>query len=226
MAIVGASVVVLLLAWTFLLWRPKGDDLAEAKARTEAAELKATDLQVRLQRLQDASRRRPALEAQQQRLRSAVPDGPELAQLILDANSASTEAGVDFMSIAPARPGDATGGLPPSMTVDMAVEGSYFSVIDYLNKLLALPRIVVLDSIRVNPQAATHAPKLSVNLTARVFSQTPGPGGVAPIGPAAPASPAAAPASPVATPANAVPAPSAAAAPAAAAPLATPVVAR
>lgn len=170
----GVAVAVLLVAWTFLLWKPKGNDLAAAKVRTESAEVRSTDLQVRLQRLQAASARRPALEASQQRLRAAVPEGPELAQFLLDANTVANDAGVDFLSVSPVRPADSTGGLPPAMAIDVAVEGSYFAVLDYLNRMLTLPRIVVIDDITVKPQGEGRSPRLAVNFNGRLFSQTTG----------------------------------------------------
>ena len=191
---VGAVAAVILLAWTFLLWRPKGEDLAAAKAREEAASAERTQLQVRLDRLRQASEQRPALELADRRLRLAVPSEPELAQFILAVDEASKASGVEFMTITPSRPAPATGGLPPAVRVELQVNGEYFASLDFLNRLLALDRVFVIDSLAATPQAQQASPRLGLKVSARLFSETTG-AEAAPVAPA-PASPAVATAPP------------------------------
>jgi type IV pilus assembly protein PilO len=166
---VGASVALTLL-WFLLLWSPQGGRLDDAREREEAAAAENGQLEVRVARLSAAEERRPELTADLEALRVAVPDSPDLAQFLLDANGASVEAGVDFISISPTPPApSATAGLPSEIGLNINVEGGYFQVIDFLTRVSALPRVVVVDSLGLTSSEGPGAP-LSVSLTARMFT--------------------------------------------------------
>ena len=170
---VGAC-LALLLAWYFLLWSPKGRDLAAASERIETAENLGDELEVRLARLQSSKERAPQLAATYDRLRTAVPDSPGLAQFILDANDAATKAGVDFLSITPSPPAPSTTpGVATEIKLALTVEGGYFQTLTYLDHLLELPRIVVLDNVQVTPKG--EGGDLVISLLGRMFSQVPAP---------------------------------------------------
>ena len=114
----------------------------------------------------------PALQAKVEALRVAVPDSPDLAQFILDANDAATASGVDFLSISPTPP---TAGVDPtqpaSVNLAIDVDGGYFQVLDYLNRVDDMDRIVVVDSLDLAPQGEEGSSTgLSVSLSARMFT--------------------------------------------------------
>jgi len=187
---VGAALLVLLL-WWFLLRRPQRSRISDAQDRREAAAQQAAQLQVTLSRLQDLKRTEALKRSQIEALRVAVPDQPNLAQFILDANDAANQAGIDFISISPSPPaaaGPATGGTagtpgaraaaPASITLAMNVTGGYFQVLDFLNRLNDLPRIVVIDSLSLTPGSGTDTSRLSATISARMFTtSTPATGG-------------------------------------------------
>ena len=83
LAAVGAAIGVLLL-WFVVLWGPQGGRLSDAKDRKENAERTASELELRVSRLQAAKRGSTKLLADLERLRVAIPDSPDLAQFILD----------------------------------------------------------------------------------------------------------------------------------------------
>jgi len=167
-ALAIVAIVVLLLLWFMLLWRPQGDALDRANERVTAAETERGALQLRLSRLRAAQEGSADLMADVERMRRAVPDEAELAQFILDANDIAVTAGVTFLSITPSTPAASTdAGLPTEVALAIAVRGTYDSVIDYLDALEALPRIVVVDTLNVNPEGADA---LAVSLTARMFT--------------------------------------------------------
>lgn len=171
-AIAFGAAVGLLLLWFLLLWSPQGKSLDKAKKRQEAAEVTNTQLEVRLSRLRDAQKNTPQLLAAEDELRRAVPDSPDLAQFILDANDAATAAGVDFISISPAVPEASLTGGPPVVKLSITVTGSYFATLDYLHRLEELPRIVVIDSLGLTESDNNGVQGLSVAITARMFSTT------------------------------------------------------
>lgn len=165
---VGAAAVII-LAWFVFLWSPKGDDLEQARERRSVAEARESELEVRLAQLRDAERRAPELEAAGDRLRAAVPPTAELSTFLLAANQAATDAGVDFLSIAPTAPSQSTvPGGPTEVPLSINVTGGYHQVLDYLDRLLALPRVVVVDTLSATTGGDTD--DLSVSLTGRMFT--------------------------------------------------------
>jgi Tfp pilus assembly protein PilO len=177
-AVAVALVVVLL--WYMFLWRPTSSSLTKARGQADTAERERDDLQDQLRRLRSAQRQEPLKLSQLATLKVAVPDDPNLAQFILDANDAATKSGIDFLSISPTPPGAgaaagttatttagaAGGAAPVAIRLAMTIQGGYFQVIDFLNTLDKLSRVVVIDSLSIS--GATGGP-LSVSLTARMF---------------------------------------------------------
>jgi Tfp pilus assembly protein PilO len=167
--VIGGACALVLLAWYMLLWSPKGADLTAAKEQRAKADDQVAELRVRVERLEDARRTAPALIASQDRLRSAVPDTPDLAGFLLDANRAATETGVDFLSITPSVPtASVTPGVPTEIPLQISIRGGYFQTLGYLDRLLTLRRVVVVDGLTLVPDQESQ--ELGVNLTARMFT--------------------------------------------------------
>lgn len=162
----------LLGLWFLLLWGPQGGKLDDANERKANAESANDELELRVARLKASQERAPELLADVEELRRAVPDDPELAQFILDANQVASDAGVDFLSISPAPPAAVVAG-PAEIRLQITVTGGYFAVLDYLSGLADLPRLVVVDDLSLTPsQDQSGVQRLSVNLSARMFTTT------------------------------------------------------
>jgi len=205
--IAAGGAVALVAAWSLLLWSPQSSRLDDAKVREEEAADANAALELRIDRLRDLRERRPELEADLVALQGAVPAGPELDAFLLDADAAADGAGVEITSITPSKPstgaadatasttttttapaatGDtATAGSPPSaITVALDATGGYFQVLDFINRLDDLPRVVVVDSLTLasggggagGAGEATDAPatagssQLTMGITARMFT--------------------------------------------------------
>lgn len=169
----GFGAAVLLLAvWFLFLWGPQGNKLSDAKKREDAAASQNSQLELRLARLQAAQKDAPKLMATGEELRRAVPATPDLAQFILDANDAASAAGVDFLSISPSPPAPPRGAGPSEIQLQISVTGSYTEVINYLDRLNGLPRLVVVDTLGLTPGGAegASAENLSVAIAARMFT--------------------------------------------------------
>ena len=180
---VGAA-LLLLVAWFVLLWGPQGGKLEDARARQDVAVAANGELELRRDRLVAAQADAPALQARVDTLRVAVPDEAQLAQFILEANEAAAASGVDFLSISPSPPAASLDPLLPSaVNLAIAVDGGYFQVLDYLNRVDAMDRIVVVDTLALAPGGGEGGPAtLSVSLSARMFTTAP-PDGVADVAP-------------------------------------------
>ena len=170
----GGGVLVLVL-WYLLLWSPRQNAISEAKERRETAELEVGRLRTTLARLEELKQNEALTLSRLEELRVAVPEQPNLAQFILDVNEAANRAGIDFLSVTPSPPAASGTGATAvsSIGLAMSVNGGYFQVIDYLNRLADLPRVVVIDSLTLSPDESGR--ELSVAVQARMFTTgTPG----------------------------------------------------
>lgn len=171
--IAAGAAVAILLAWFVLLWGPQGGKLADAEEREVTAAAANGELELRRDRLVAAQADVPALQAKVESLRVAVPDSPDLAQFILNANDAASASGVDFLSISPTPPAVSTDlALPSSVNLAISVDGGYFQVLDYLNRLDDMDRIVVVDTLGLSPTGGEEGGPtgLSVSVSARMFT--------------------------------------------------------
>jgi len=172
---------VLVLLWFVALWGPQSSALSGARKRANDATQQGATLRDQLARLQQARRDQPIKQSQLETLRVAIPDDPNLAQFILDANDAASRAGIDFLSISPTPPsaqGQATtpttaaGGAPAATAIpirtSLSISGGYFQVLDFVNRLNRLPRLVVVDSLNIGGGA--DPTRLQVSMQARIFT--------------------------------------------------------
>lgn len=164
--------VVLVLLWYFLLWSPRQGEITAAEERTEAAESLASQLEAEIAQLQAAQRDEPLKQARRAQLQAAAPDDPGLGQFILDVNAAANSSGIDFMTISPTPPAPAEGGGLSVIALSFSIEGGYFQVLDFMNRLTDLPRLVVIDSVNLSPQEG--GTRLTTSLGARMFTTSPG----------------------------------------------------
>jgi len=152
-----AAGLVVLIIWYVALWSPQSSSLSKAKKRTEEAIAKRDTLRTQITRLQEAQKDQPLKQAQLETMRVAIPDDPNLAQFILDANDAASKAGIDFLSITPTPPGQSAAAAPTPggaasaaltpIKIGMSVSGGYFQVLNFINLLNTLPRLVVVDNL-------------------------------------------------------------------------------
>ncbi|HUR48440.1 MAG TPA: type 4a pilus biogenesis protein PilO [Acidimicrobiales bacterium] len=163
--------VVLLLLWYFLLWSPRQAEIKAAQDRTAAAETQASSLEAEIQRLQEAQRDEPLKQARRAELQAAAPDDPALGQFILDVNAAAGASGIDFMTISQEPPAASESGGLSVITLSFSISGGYFQVLDFMNRLTDMPRLVVIDSVNLTPG---EAGRLSASLGTRMFTTATG----------------------------------------------------
>jgi Tfp pilus assembly protein PilO len=178
-----AGGVVIILVWYFVLFSPTSKDLNDTRGQVSSAQSQKEELQNTIRRLKALSRNTTQQSASLRTLRAAIPAQPDLGEFILQANDIAAAAGIDWLSIAPSPP-VATGGAGPNSTiaVSMQINGGFFEVLDYLNRLEDLERLFLVDTVNVSTAgsdsgstggAATTggAPNLSVTLTGRMFTE-------------------------------------------------------
>jgi len=174
--------VALVLLWFVALWGPQGSALSDAKKRKNDAVQQGATLRDQLSRLQQARNDQPLKQSELETLRVAIPDDPNLAQFILDANDAANKAGIQFLSITPTPPGGAqattgttvAGGAatPVPIRMSLTISGGYFQILDFVNRLNKLPRIVVIDTLSIT--AGSDISNMQVSMAARMFTMSAG----------------------------------------------------
>jgi Tfp pilus assembly protein PilO len=174
--------IVVLLIWNLLIFAPKGRTLSKVKKDAAAAQQLESQLRTQLTRLQEISHNGPEIAADLDKLSSAVPASPDLDGFILSANQIAVKSGVDWQAVSPSVAQAGVTG-PSVIPLTIQVKGGFFQVLDYLNRLEAMSRLVIVDGINLTAAAestagdvaATGPPTLSVTLTARMFTLAPPP---------------------------------------------------
>ena len=100
--VIGAlASLTMVVSWYVLLWVPRGRAMHQSRERRKTAEQDQTQLRSDISRLRAEQSKAASARARVETLRTAIPDEPNLAQFILDANDAAGRSGIDFISIAP-----------------------------------------------------------------------------------------------------------------------------
>lgn len=191
-AMVGAAVLVLLV-WFMFVFRPTRADISDTREQLATAEQEEQSLRATLQRLEGIEEDRPALESELRRLTAAIPPQPELANFILAAHDIASRAEIDFLSITPAPPEPTPALNISTISMSIRAEGRFFNVLDYLDRLEELERIVVIDELALARQVAAEevqqqAQAAQTGAAPAPASPAPGAGGGGSADPAAPVS--------------------------------------
>ena len=163
--------VLLVLLWYFLLWSPRQEEIKVAQERTETAEQQAVTLEREIKRLQEAQRDEPLKQARWAELQAAAPDEPALGQFILDVNAAASASGIDFMTISQTPPTPSEMGGLSVIRLNFSIAGGYFQILDFMNRLTDMQRLVVIDSVSLSPG---ETGRLSASLGTRMFTTAAG----------------------------------------------------
>lgn len=226
MFIAGAAALAILVLWYLVLWSPRKAELTDARDERAKAESARQELATRVTRLRASQKDEPIKRAQVEALRTTIPDDPNLAAFILDTNDAAAKAGIDWLSVSPKEPTavdpraaaiaaapvttkgtgttapavPAASRYPAEIGLNLQITGGYFQVLDFLNRLNDMPRLVVTDTLNI---ASDEQAKLTVSVQGRMFVRTVPPGfGDVPADSPATAPAATTPAAGATTPAN------------------------
>ncbi len=178
--IAGAvGLVVVILAWYFIIYSPIGDDLSAAETSTAAEQAKTQDLQNTLTRLAAQSKNSTRQEALLRKFDQAIPQKSNLAEFIIQLNKLATSSGIKFQSISPSPP--AAGGSSSVIKLSINIGGSFFQVKNYLSQLERLERLVIVDGVTIAADGGSSSSStgssvsdttgLSVTLTGRMFTR-------------------------------------------------------
>ena len=127
---------------------------SKVREQTAVEQAKLDPLEAQLRQAQQDAAHAATFKAQLESLQEAMPNSPALADFIRNANQISDASGVAWQSV--------THGPPTVGTrrrhvdhLGIQVKGTYAQAMDYLAKLGALKRLVVVDGVQLST-AATH----------------------------------------------------------------------
>jgi len=184
------GVIIVVLIWNQLLYKPANNDVTTANQRLTTAQTKHEQLQQQEHALEHQQSNAPQLQAQLGKLEAAVPPTPDLEGFLRAANNIKVQSGVDWVSIQPDTPTSGNGASEIKMQI--VVHGGFFQVLDYLNRLAdpsTMPRLVIVDGLSLSAastastssgssstptttaSASSGAPDLTATLNARMFTQ-------------------------------------------------------
>ena len=181
-ALVGGGVALaMIVGWWFFLWGPAGDAVAAADTRFDNANTQAAQLEVQRNRLLSIEEDLPQLQSRLQTLSAAVPDQASMSDFLLAASEAEVDSGLDFLTVS-ASPPIPTNTLGLSkISVQLTGTGGYFQMLDFINRLQAMHRVLVIDNLTAvaaqagEEEEAFGPPDLAVTISGSLFVATPDP---------------------------------------------------
>ena len=176
--LIGLAGVLVLAAGMFLLVMPQGD-----KASKLGEDIDATRTQIMTAKALSAQRPEEKIRAADLfKVVEAMPDETDMTGVILQLQQTAGEAGVRFDSI---QPGVSEAGAGYDIQpVDLAFEGNYFSLTDFLyrlrrlvevrhGKLDATGRLFSVGKIDFQPAEGGGFPRIAATVTVNAFAYDP-----------------------------------------------------
>ena len=189
--VVGLGVALVLLMWWRFVYSSYESSTTKAKQATADAETRLKALQSQVRAVTgEGSKKKASLED----LQNAIPATPELSAFLREVDTIRDQVGIPeaFQSITPSPP--TVVGTTASINLGITAIGTYDQMIDYVNRLNKVSRLVVIDNVTFTAGASSQnaggnvaagptgkvfagqgsAPAISVQLTARLFMQSSG----------------------------------------------------
>lgn len=167
----GVLVLVSLLAFVVVL-RPQSAKVADTKKQVAGQEQRVSELELTLRQLQSLQQKSGDLEARARRADTAVPNGPDLDQFVLQVQDAAKKSAIDWLSVNPALPVTGAQAGVQEIGVSMNLTGGYFQVEDFVARLETLGRAVKISQVTLGP-GPDGLPQLAATILLKVFATTP-----------------------------------------------------
>ncbi len=178
----GVLVAILLaVAFYFLLYSPKNDELAAVRAETAQLETQRSSLQNELAQLREVEANQVQIRAQLARLEEYIPSGTAQSTAVRQFQLAADASGVEIQTVSfgapalvPEAPPTGQEGMAlATINVSMVVDGGYFQVVDFLRRLeVEVPRAILLASTAI-AEGEDGFPELTTTWSGDLFAVVP-----------------------------------------------------
>jgi Tfp pilus assembly protein PilO len=168
LAVMGG--LVALYCWNSFFLAPRNRAKAAVAQDLSTARTQEQTLKQSLAQLRKLAADTKGREAELARLGRLIPADPDVAGAILALNDTANQAQVTWSSFVPAASA-AAGGGPAATGISMKVAGSFNQVFDYLRRLEALDRLVVIDNLQLTGSTGPNgASRIDADIKGRMFS--------------------------------------------------------
>jgi Tfp pilus assembly protein PilO len=144
LVVLGALAIVVVY---LLVWRPRAAELSDVRGERDSMTEQLAALQAAPTTSSSPTKEPPAAST----LAKAIPDHPELAELLRQFQSIAGDAGVSQDSVSPSPMQATSVGSGSSLAVDISVTGARAALYDYLRRLARLDRLFVVDKMSLAP---------------------------------------------------------------------------
>lgn len=179
--IVLAGALLLTAAWWFLLYKPRVDQLATARAETRQLQSQSATLQGQIASRNEVKQNAAVYQSQLTRLVEYIPDDPAQPEALRELQRIADQSGVEIIEMTYADP-EVVPGAPdtgdPETTLakiplQMTVDGGYFQIVDVLRRVeVDLNRAVKFDTVSM-VESEDEFPQLAVTATGNIFAVLP-----------------------------------------------------
>lgn len=166
------AIVAVTALYFLLIFRPQSNKIQDARDRADSEEQRVRQLELELNRLLALQKDAPALREQAAKFESAMPSDPRLADFILQVQEAANASGIEWVSVSPTPPVAGTVTTVSNITMQMAVNGGYFQVQDFIVRLENLKRAVKVNTLNLGAGPG-GLPNLTATLGMQMYVSTP-----------------------------------------------------
>lgn len=130
----GLGVVVLVVAWYFLIIGPKRDEVSQADSELQSEKQKYEENSSKIKRIDDERSAAKQTSGELLKLNKLIPVDSQVPSLIVELQQSANEAGIDFMKI---EPGDAVAGGDSNAVIpfELQFQGRFLDVNDFLYRV-------------------------------------------------------------------------------------------
>jgi Tfp pilus assembly protein PilO len=167
-----AAAVVALLAVLFLVL-PKRNEVSEARAQLESVRQQTTQLNAQLAALNAAKANAPQARAEIRAVDNQLPPTLDESGILLLLKNSVERSGIEFADIAVSSPTLGSTGEFSIIPVTITLDGSYFSLASFLNRIETFPRAAKVLSGSTTVSTAPSSPStipLTMQLSMELYT--------------------------------------------------------
>lgn len=164
---VAALVVLGLLAFTFFVVRPKGDEARAMRQEIETAETELTALRADVAALAAAADNGAATQ-DLAAIRRTIPSQPDLPVLLRGFREIAASSGVTMSSVSPGVPIASPTGSASVIALTITVSGSYFDLARFIHELETQERLTKVTAFSIS--GSETGSDLVMQLSAEVYT--------------------------------------------------------
>ncbi|CAN5340819.1 hypothetical protein BH23ACT9_BH23ACT9_19280 [soil metagenome] len=173
--------VVLAIAFYFLVWSPLDEQQTTLEAETASLQSQSQQLRNQLAQLQQIRDTELEIRADLNRLRALIPSGdPAQPSFVRATQLAADASGVTIDSLTFGTPTVVAGAVPDAdglvlaeISLNGVVQGGYFQLVDLFRRLeVEVVRAVQVDTVGIT-EGTDGFPILSAAITGRIFTLLP-----------------------------------------------------